>query len=277
MNTLQTTITTCKEEIKFLKHKLMSVEANLTEEVTERDAQIGRLGVEVERRARIIVHLTKQLHQMRSEYAQLTEKVLHMQKTLSPETSILQRAVEPPATAVGRIRRRSRRATSSALPQDSHQDTHHEKAVQRRSLPTPPHHLSSSPAVFPRPPSTSPPPYLRERVHRLTQRAGLIVATSPGSSPPSQRSSTVNLGPVHRQKPSPDFLKNTSTSSTPNLAQPEGPILPPIPPNPSLLACRTGPKSSSGDKREKRRLLVKEELTHGKSQAWQELHQSGSD
>ncbi|CAI8010073.1 Coiled-coil domain-containing protein 92 [Geodia barretti] len=121
VHSLQTALTTCKEEIKFLKHKLMSVESNLSEEVAERDAQIGHLSAEVERRARIIAHLTKQLHQMRMEFTRFLEDASRMQSVTvapGPDHSGSQRTatVEPPATAVGQIRRRTRRATSSAIP-----------------------------------------------------------------------------------------------------------------------------------------------------------------
>lgn len=289
-NSLRTALTTCKEEIKFLKHKLMTVESNLSEEVAERDAQIGRLSAEVERRARIIAHLTKQLHQMKVEFTRFLEEASLVQSvgaTVVPgqDHSGHQRTtvVEPPATAVGRIRRRTRRATSSAAPHEP--DVPHEKTAPRRSLPTPvTHSPPPPPSASPRPPSTSPPPRSRQRSSRLLRRAAQTATSTPERSPPLQRPST-NLDPVRIQKPAPDIteiLRNNSVSSTPNLSRSVAPILPPIPTNPSLLGSQRNPASSArrlqeNEERRERRLLVKEELPHEKGHAWQELHQSGSD
>ena len=267
----------------------MSVESNLSEEVAERDAQIGHLSAEVERRARIIAHLTKQLHQMRMEFTRFLEDASRMQSVTvapGPDHSGSQRTatVEPPATAVGQIRRRTRRATSSAIPHNP--DIHQEKTVLRRSLPTPvTHHPSPTPpslSASPRPPSTSPPPRSRQRSGRVLRRPSQTATTTPDRSPQSLQRPSTNLDPVRIQKPPPDItdiLRNSSVNSTPNLSKAVAPILPPIPANPSLLARQRNPDTRLSEKEEKRerRLLVKEELPHGKNQAWQELHQSGSD
>lgn len=345
VNSLQFALSACKEEIKLLQHQMSSEESTFLEEISQKDAQISYLGAELDHKTQLVAHLTKQLHQMKIEFTQVLEASSVTQSVAIPTTSdydcsLAQR--EHPTT--GQIRRRVRRATASALPHDPDKKSS-EKAMARRSLPTPVHTPSS---VSPRPPSTSPPQRLLHRASRVTHRDPQPASTPQDASLTPQ--STTSLDPVQLHKRAPNDLLKQEGNLTANvcvLARSSPPVLPPIPTNSNFVAHQNSEASSfpscripeshrqcplhptqhrhvilarsqglnsapssvrvlarrrtrnlgqnhcegcegdsvkegeveSGENRSKAEgiLLVKEEPRHQKSQAWQELHQSGSD
>lgn len=347
VNILQSALSACKEEIKLLQHQLSSAESTFSEEISQRDAQISYLETELDHKAQLIAHLTKQLHQMKIEFTQVLEAGSVMQSVALPtagdcDGGLTQRVgpEHPKMGTTGQIRRRVRRATASALPHDPDKKSS-EKATTRRSLPTPVH---TPPSVSPRPPSTSPPQRLLRRASRVTHRNPQHASAHQDVSLKPQ--STTSLDPVQLHKKAPDvtdLLKQEGNLSTNVcvITRSLPPVLPPIPTNSNFVAHQNSETSScripeshqqyplhptqhrhvilarsqglnsapssvrvlagrrtrhlrqnhcegksvregeveSEESRSKAEgiLLVKEEPHHQKSQAWQGLHQSGSD
>ena len=349
MNSLQSALSASKEEILLLRHQLLSIERTLSEEIGLRDAQISRLGATLDQKARLIAHFTKQLHQMKIEFTRLSEASSLMQSLTNPTTAADcsgQQKTIPEQQ--GRIRRRVRRATASALPHNPDPQNSpklREKTPTRRSLPTPNTHTPSPPpprSLTPYPPSTSPPLRLLHRANRASCRSAQHAAEkTTHQNPQRPRTNLHHLDPVQLQKQAPpDVLRHEGNTSTPNIcaiAKSSPPILPPIPTSTDLVAhyrnseppktqqqcaaysihptehshvilARSQQLNSASSnvrmltsrgagetRREGRRkkqasrqgergaaeggtvLLVKEDTHHQKNQAWQELHQSGSD
>ena len=355
MSSLQSALSACKEEIALLKRHLLSAESALSQEVGLRDAQINALGVELEQNSKVIAHMTKKLHHMKFELAQMSEA---MQPPSAADCDDQKTAHD--RTILGLIRRRVRRATASALRHDPNtrlQDysEYRGEKLTRRSLPTPITHThtptpSSSRSASPWPPSAPPPQRLLRRASRVAHRAsGHVANDSPPQTVQSrdcQNSCTnLHLDPVQMQRQAPDITdllrmqhRESCTHSVCAVTKPSPPVLPPIPTTSDLVAKqdsettdpqyhsssyptqqaqqghvvltrsqqrestpgsvqmltgRTTRNMKESDQRCKKRansrdgevegrskagmLLVKEETHQRKSQAWQELHQSGSD
>lgn len=355
VNSLQSALSACKEEIKLLKHQLSDAESTFSEEVGQRNAQISCLGSELDHKAQLIAHLTKQLHQMKNEFTRVSEASSLMQSIAIPTVcdyniSVGQRVApeHPDVGTTGRIRRRVRRATASALPHnpEMHQisSKSHERMLVRRSLPTPTH-THSPPSISPRPPSTSPPQRLFHRASRVAHRSArpsnATHLSQDESTAPRPTTSLHLLDPVQLKKQAPDITdllnhEGNSASNVRVITKTSPSVLPPIPTNSNSVVHQNPETTSSGrtseshlsyplhhtrhrhvilarsqglssapssvrvltgrtgdlkddqwqgaerEREEERKategmLLVKEETHHQKSQAWQELHQSGSD
>lgn len=328
VNSLQAALTVCKEEIKMLRHRLFNSESIFSVEVCEREAQISQLGAKLNHKARMIAHLTKQLHQMKNELTQASTSLMQtVAATTLADYSISQhRTTTADHSPTGQIRRRVRRVTASDLLQNAEQRESHDK---RRSLPTPTMHTR------PHPPTISPQPPPTSQIHqRILNRASRVAhrGTQSVTSLHDEASSTTDLDAVQlkkKQRPDISDLLEKVKSDFHITTKSSTPILPPIPTNPDLTAPQTsgsssripdcpihqsprhailsrlqGQDSAPTSVRLRRRpvvnveakddqkcphsrergrdgegmLLVKEDVhKHGKSQAWQELHQSGSD
>ena len=274
VNSLESAVSACNEEIKLLKHQILTAETTFSEEVGKRDTYISHLGSELEHKAQVIARLTKQLHQMKIEFTRVSEASAVMQSLASSttadyNTSCSQRTgTEHPEVVVakGRIRRRVRRATASALPHDP--VTHHqnssesrEKTLTRRSLPTPVSYSHTPPppppSVSPRPPSTSPPQRLLHRASRVTHKrprpaneASLLQPSQNTAPVPRSTTSLHMLDPVQLQKQAPDVTdilkhEDNSASNVCIITKSSPPVLPPIPTNSNFVVHQTTETTSS--------------------------------
>lgn len=334
---LQSALSASTEEIKLLKQQIKEIESTFSEEINKRDARIYYLESELDRKSQEVARLVKQLHQMKVELTRVSDVPSVMQQAaLTDHSYQLRQRKGSDVAGTGRISRRVRRATASAVSHDSHSfHDSREKQLTRRSLPTPT--LAPSPSISPRPPSTSPPHTMVRRASGVTHKRTRPVNTA--NAVPQKTSSTTTLDPVQKYKQAPsvtNFLNRAQSVHV--VTRPSPPVLPPIatnsvteaastatssgvndcvlyPPYPArhsyqrhvilarsqglssapsgvrvltgrLERNRTGEEEWEGRQGEEEgggreaaegTLLIKEEAHHRKSQAWQELHQSGSD
>ena len=267
MNSLESAVSACREEIKLLKHQFLIAETTFSEELGKRDAHISHLGSELEHKAQVIARLTKQLHQMKIEFTRVSEANAVMQSLAGSTTAdynIGQRIVtEHPdvVVAAGRIRRRVRRATASALPHDPVTQSlseSREKMLTRRSLPAPAtySHTPPPPSISPRPPSSSPPQRLLQRASKVTHKRSRAaneatpLQSSQNMSPASTTTSLHMLDPVQLQKQAPDItdlLKHEATSATNVcvITKSSPPVLPPIPANSNFVVHQASEATAS--------------------------------